>query len=384
MTFTFHEFFAGGGMARLGLGPQWTCTMANDNAPAKCRSYAANFGREHLICKDVAQLTTAQLLGRVDLAWASFPCQDLSEAGKRAGAGGWRSNVIWPCLELIQGLRTEGRAPPLIVLENVTGLLELRHDGFFGALIDTLDGMGYRTGAVVIDARLFLAQERKRVFLIAIDNAIAIPAELVATAPIAPFHTPALVAAFGRHAEHRLIWWRLPVPPRRNTVLADILEDEPSGPFPETGLWETTAEVDRLIGMMTPLNRAKLEDAKRASTTNRRRMVGGLYKRIRDKVQRVEIRFDDIAGCLRMPTGGSSIQTIMIVDGATVRARRLSAREAARLMGVGDNYQLPGNYREAYGLMADGLVAPAVRHLAEHLLEPILQAAAAALTMAAE
>ena len=66
-----------------------------------------------------------------------------------------------------------------------------------------------------------------------------------------------------------------------------------------------------------------------------------------------------------MPTGGSSRQTVMIVDGDTVRSRRLSAREAARLMGLPDNYKLPSNYIEAYDLMGDGVVVPAVRHLAE-------------------
>ena len=103
-------------------------------------------------------------------------------------------------------------------------------------------------------------------------------------------------------------------------------------------------------------------------------MVGGLYKRMRDerdeaggkiRVQRAEVRFDGVAGCLRMPTGGSSIQTVMIVDGDIVRTRRLSAREAARLMGLPDTYKLPNNYKEAYGLMGDGVAVPVVRHLAE-------------------
>jgi DNA (cytosine-5)-methyltransferase 1 len=119
---------------------------------------------------------------------------------------------------------------------------------------------------------------------------------------------------------------------------------------------------------------AKVEAAKRAG----KRMVGGLYRRRRPgadgvKVQRAEIRFDDVAGCLRMPTGGSSIQTVMIIDGDIVRTRRLSAREAARLMGVGEDYRLPTNYLEAYGLMGDGVVVPVVRHLAEHILEPLLR-----------
>ena len=40
---TFYEFFAGAGMARLGLGPNWMCTFANDNDPAKCRCLRRQF-----------------------------------------------------------------------------------------------------------------------------------------------------------------------------------------------------------------------------------------------------------------------------------------------------------------------------------------------------
>jgi DNA (cytosine-5)-methyltransferase 1 len=228
--------------------------------------------------------------------------------------------------------------------------------------------LDYRFGAVVIDAELFVPQSRERVFIVAVDAALPVPAELLASGPIAPFHPPALVAACERQRDP--LWWRLPLPPKRNTTFADIVEDEPKG-VP----WHTEVETERLIGMMSPTNIAKVEAAKRAS----KRKVGGLYRRIRPdadgkKIQRAEVRFDDIAGCLRVPTGGSSRQTVVIVEGASVRTRLLSPREAARLMGLSDDYQLPSNYNDAYGLVGDGVVAPVVRHLAEHILEPVLQA----------
>ena len=105
-------------------------------------------------------------------------------------------------------------------------------------------------------------------------------------------------------------------------------------------------------------------------------MVGGVYKRTRTekgiKLQRAEVRFDDVAGCLRTPAGGSSRQRILIVDGKLVRSRLLSSREAARLMGLPDSYKLPANYNSAYHLAGDGVVVPVVRHLATNLIEPIL------------
>jgi DNA (cytosine-5)-methyltransferase 1 len=52
----------------------------------------------------------------------------------------------------------------------------------------------------------------------------------------------------------------------------------------------------------------------------------------------------------------------------------LSPREAARLMGLPDDYMLPQNYNEAYHLAGDGVAVPVVRFLAEHILEPLLAA----------
>jgi DNA (cytosine-5)-methyltransferase 1 len=77
---------------------------------------------------------------------------------------------------------------------------------------------------------------------------------------------------------------------------------------------------------------------------------------------------------LRTPLGGSSRQTILVVDGENVRSRLLSPREAARLMGLPDSYRLPEKYNEAYHLAGDGLAAPVVRFLAEKILEPLLKA----------
>jgi DNA (cytosine-5)-methyltransferase 1 len=368
----FLEFFAGAGMARAGLCPDWTCTLANDIDPRKAAAYAANWGKQCLVAGEVADLKLAELPGTPDLAWASPPCQDVSLAGDRAGLAGARSGAFWPFWKLMRGLRAQGRAPRLIVIENVTGLLTSHEGKDFDAICAALTDASYRFGAVVIDAALFVPQSRERVFIVALTADAHIPAELVADGPTAPFHSSAIIAACQR--QRSPIWWRLPVPPKRNTTLADIVEDEPTGVR-----WHARAETEQLIGMMTPANVAKVEAAKRAG----KRMVGGLYRRIRPdvdgkKVQRAEVRFDDVAGCLRVPTGGSSRQTVMVVDGDMIRTRLLSPREAARLMGIAEDYVLPANYNEAYGLLGDGVAVPVVRFLAEHILEPVLQATAQA------
>jgi len=61
------------------------------------------------------------------------------------------------------------------------------------------------------------------------------------------------------------------------------------------------------------------------------------------------LRFDDVAGRLRTPAGGSSRQVTIVVDSPKVQSRLISSRDTARLMGPDDAYELPENYNEAYG-----------------------------------
>jgi DNA (cytosine-5)-methyltransferase 1 len=343
----------------------------------KVATYAANWGSEHVLREDVAKLSSSRLPGRVDLAWASFPCQDLSLAGDYAGLGRatstarTRSGTFWPFWSLMKELKKEGRAPRLIVLENVYGVLTSNGGRDFAAIGGALSNAGYSFGALVVDAIRFVPQSRPRVFIVAVgDNCI--PGNLLADAPSELWHPKALIAAqAGLSAAHRRkwLWWRLPVPAARNEGFSDLVEDKPAGVK-----WHTAAETARLIEMMSPLNRAKLEHAKRA----RRRTVGAIYKRTRQdpdgtKRQRAEVRFDEVAGCLRTPRGGSSRQTIILVHGDRVRSRLLSPREAARLMGLDDDFRLPERYNDAYHVAGDGVCVPVVRYIAAHILEPILR-----------
>jgi DNA (cytosine-5)-methyltransferase 1 len=368
----FYEFFAGGGMARAGLGPGWRCLFANDFDRRKAESYRANWGGDALHVGDVGAVTTAQLPGVADLVWASFPCQDLSLAGAGAGLRGARSGTFWPFWRLMQALRAEGRAPKTIVLENVCGALTSHGGKDFAALCAALSDGGYRFGALVIDAALFLPQSRPRLFIVALRGDIPVPEALVGQGGDAPFHTRALMTAQGhlpKALKQNWLWWRLPAPPLRNASLLDVIEGAPRDVS-----WHSVAETKALFAMMSEINLARIDEAKRAGG----RTVGTLYRRTRyvggEKMQRAEARFDDLAGCLRTPAGGSSRQFVVLIDNGKVRSRLMSARETARLMGLPDDYVLPDNYNEAYHLTGDGVVAPVVRHIAAHLLEPLFGA----------
>ncbi len=369
-------------MVRAGLGPDWNCLFANDFDHKKSRAYRENWGDRELKTADIGTLTTADIPSSAHLAWASFPCQDLSLAGAGAGLEGDRSGTFWPFWRLMEGLMQENRAPRLIVLENVCGTLN-SHDGKdFAAICNAVGQVGYSVGAFVVNASLFLPQSRPRLFIICPQEGIELPSWLIAPGPEQPWHTDGLRTAFRKlppKAKHNWIWWSLPVPPKRAKSFADVIEDDPADVD-----WFTAEETRHLLSMMSDLNCEKLAEAKRRN----RRVIGGLYRRTRNdeygrKTQRAEIRFDDVSGCLRTPAGGSSRQVILVVHGQSVKARLISGRETARLMGLPDTYRLPENYNEAYHLTGDGVVVPVVRHLANHIFEPILDSLSPAEPIAA-
>jgi DNA (cytosine-5)-methyltransferase 1 len=324
--FTAWEFFAGGGMARLGLEPAFRTTFANDFDHGKAAAYRANFGDAHLSTADIHTLTAADLPGKADLAWASSPCQDFSLAGARAGLSGGRSSALLGFLRLIGELDGEGRAPRLLVIENVAGLLSARGGSDFAALQAAMADLGYSARAFTLDAAAFLPQSRPRVF-VAASREGSVP-------DLAP-------------------------PPRRTILLEAILEA--SAP------WSPPAQTDRLLSLLNPLHRARL---------TARPCTALAYRRVRSeagrRAQRLELRTDGLAGCLRTPAGGSSRQFVLEWTGVAARSRLLTPREGARLMGLPDSYVLPAGSTAAWRVIGDGVAVPVVRWLSEALLEPLL------------
>jgi DNA (cytosine-5)-methyltransferase 1 len=370
-THDFYEFFCGGGMARAGLEPEWRCLFANDFDRRKGVAYAANWGAEALSVADVASIEAADLPGEADLAWASFPCQDLSLAGAGAGLDGRRSGAFWGFCAAIGALKTDGRPPKLVALENVAGLLTSRGGVDFTAVCVALARLGYRFGALTIDAAHFLPQSRPRVFFVGVRTGLAIPARLRCVGPPVRHASTALcraAAALPPELAADWLWWRLPEPAAPNLRLADCLEDPPAR-------WHAPDETATVIAALSPASR---RDVALARASGERR-IGALFRRTRPdgrggvRVQ-AEARFDGLAGCLRTPGGGSSRQFLIEVEGDATRTRLMSAREAARLMGLPDSFRLPERVTDALHLVGDGVAPPVVRFLSDNLLLPLIGA----------
>jgi DNA (cytosine-5)-methyltransferase 1 len=289
------------------------------------------------------------------LAWASFPCQDLSLAGNGAGLEGSRSGALIKFWRLMQELQEQGRGVPTVVLENVVGALTSNAGRDFRAIVKLACDAGYRIGGLVIDASLFVPQSRPRLFLIAVTGCVSEGRMFDA------WHPPQMRAAASESSDW--IWWNLPTPPPRTDDLASRIEAGAE--------WHPNETTQRILAMMSPLNLRKIEEAQRSG----RPVIGTVYKRIRVengvRIQRAEARFDGVSGCLRTPAGGSSRQTVIEVNGPIVRTRLMSPREAASLMGLPKTYQLPECPNDAYQLAGDGVAVPVVAWLEEHLLRPL-------------
>lgn len=355
-------------MARAGLGAEWHCLLANDICEKKGVSYKENWGDDDLVVRDIYDIKLKDIKGCADLAWGSFPCQDLSLAGTGVGLKGARSGAFWGFLKIIQGLNIQGRKPRLVVLENVYGALTLHGGKDFEAIVKAVASEGYVVGAMVIDAVHFLPQSRQRLFIVALDSTMMIPASTVAATANPAWHPDALIRAYNMlpsHVKKSWCWWSLPTPSLPLLTLDDIIEENPEGVK-----WHSASETKKILSMMTDVNLRKVM----AAQAEGRIKVGTIYKRTRLGIQRAEVRFDGIAGCLRTPGGGSSRQTIMVINGPKISTRLLSPREAARLMGLPDTYRLPKRYNEAYHLVGDGVAVPVVAHITRHLLNPILAA----------
>lgn len=115
---------------------------------------------------DISKITDDEI-PRVDLFTYSFPCQDISLAGKQEGLdknSGTRSSLLWECEKIIETVK-----PKYLLMENVKALVNKKNKPQFDVWLEYLEELGYKNFWQVLNARDYgIPQNRERVFVVSI------------------------------------------------------------------------------------------------------------------------------------------------------------------------------------------------------------------------
>ncbi len=356
------EFFAGIGLMRMGLEKAgWKIECANDIDPVKERLYVSHFKNSNgeFMLDDIHGLSSDDLPFS-SLATASFPCTDLSLAGRRAGLQGTHSSAFWGFVNVLKKLGK--KKPPLILLENVVGFLTSHQGKDFEQALLALNRLGYAVDAFIVNAAHFVPQSRVRLFVVG-SLAISDSGRSLFCLPENELRPPKLREFITKNPH---IDWNvravLPELPRLNKHLSDVIEDIPK----TNSIWFSKERVDYLLNQTFERHLVKVLEQKAKDTYE----YYTAFRRIRNGKSMAEIRFDGIAGCLRTPKGGSARQILLKVGRGEINVRLLNPRECARLMGA-DDFTLSGTFNEALFGFGDAVCVPVVSWIAENYLNPL-------------
>ena len=145
------------GFRRAGIGTTALCEI--DDAAVSILSARFPDAKIYPDVRTMARLPSTEILA------AGFPCQDLSQAGRKAGIGGTQSSLVSEVFRLCE---TKRLRPRWVVLENVSYMLKLECGRAMTSLVRSFEDLGYTWAYRVVDARAFgIPQRRQRVVFVA-------------------------------------------------------------------------------------------------------------------------------------------------------------------------------------------------------------------------
>ncbi len=314
VPFTFCDLFAGIGGIRLGLeAVGGSCVFSCEYDKFAQRTYRAWFGE--LPHGDIRDLDLATMPDH-DVLAAGFPCQPFSIAGVSKKNSLGRKHGF---LDQTQGTLffhlakiIETKRPPVILLENVKNLMSHDKGKTWQVIQDTLDKLDYEIHFQVINAADFVPQHRKRVFIVGFDR------KLFKGKSGFEFTPP-------------------PVGPQPK--FKDILGDAPDPKYTLTDkLWnylQKYAERHRKKGNGFGFGMTDLEGVSRTLSAR-------YYK------------------------DGSEV---LIPNGPNKNPRRLTPREAARLMGFPDHLEIVVSDTQAYKQFGNAVVPPVAESVGRQIAQ---------------
>ena len=304
--------------------------------------YEANFGLDDFQLGDMRDIAGADVPD-IEVATASFPCTDLSLAGRREGLDGEQSSMFWEFARVIEEM--DSRRPRSVMLENVPSFASSRGGQDLKDALGRLSELGYDSEVIRLDARHFVPQSRNRLFVCArrADGSGQDGWRL----------------AFGSH-DAAVVPEVPPAPP-----LDDLMEDLPQDALE----WWDEERAGRLVDSLSETQRERFE-ARRSEGELR---WATAYRRTRSGRAVWELRRDGISGCLRTARGGSSRQAVVQAGRGEFRVRWMTPREYARLQGAPD-FTIPDTVSKNQALsgFGDAVCVPALEWVARRFIAPAL------------
>ena len=156
------------GLQNLGIDYELVNYCEIDEQASK--SYAAIHNvDESLNLGDITKVNEKELPKDIDLLTYSFPCTDISLAGKQQGLFNedgtlTRSGLFFDALRIIKEVQ-----PKVAIAENVKNLTSKKFKDQFELILDSLEQVGYNNYWQVLNAKDYgIPQNRERVFIVSI------------------------------------------------------------------------------------------------------------------------------------------------------------------------------------------------------------------------
>ena len=117
---------------------------------------------------DITQLRGGQL-PQIDIFTWSFPCTDLSKAGKQKGLTNTRSGLGFEVVRVLEECQERGNLPKVLLMENVPDLLCEKFKIGWNEIYRSIENLGYSNYVEILNAKDYgVAQNRQRVFMVSI------------------------------------------------------------------------------------------------------------------------------------------------------------------------------------------------------------------------
>lgn len=319
--FTFIDLFAGIGGTRLGFeraGGECVFTSEYDKY---CQiTYKKNHRPTHEIAGDIREVTksTERIKAMVpdhDVLVAGFPCQPFSIAGvsKKNSLGrahgfecSTQGTLFFDICKILQH-----KEPTAFMLENVRNLKSHDKGRTFTTIMESLDELGYKAVAKVIDAKPWVPQHRERIFIVGFKQQTAFSFDQVKVS-------------------------------RKFPTLGSILEKSVDDRYTLTAhLWKYLRDY-----------RKKHEAAGNGFGFSK---VGP-----KDTARTLSARYYK---------DGSEI---LVDRGGTKNPRRLTPRECARLMGFPDTFEIPVSDTQAYKQFGNSVVVDVIEAVAKAMMPHVV------------